>query len=139
MGQPKRRAKKESSESMACTFTKEFQADSQICISTTVFVSSLPYETTTTDLITHFSFIGPVKNGFVVKDRVRTMIQSCISSCKDADRHVANRNRENPKVSDISRTLKRKMQKRLWKSTTMAHSELQQERSGCLWQMQRYD
>jgi nucleolar protein 4 len=36
----------------------------------TVFVSSLPYETTTTDLITHFSFIGPVKNGFVVKDKV---------------------------------------------------------------------
>lgn len=35
----------------------------------TVFVSSLPYETTTTDLITHFSFIGPVKNGFVVKDK----------------------------------------------------------------------
>lgn len=38
--------------------------------SMTVFVSSLPYETTTTDLITHFSFIGPVKNGFVVKDKV---------------------------------------------------------------------
>lgn len=36
---------------------------------TTVFVSSLPYETTTTDLITHFSFLGPVRTGFVVKDR----------------------------------------------------------------------
>ncbi|KAJ9091072.1 hypothetical protein QFC20_007747 [Naganishia adeliensis] len=39
-------------------------------VNMTVFVSSLPYETTTTDLITHFSFIGPVKNGFVVKDKV---------------------------------------------------------------------
>ena len=37
--------------------------------STTVFVSSLPYTATTTDLITHFSFLGPVRHGFVATDR----------------------------------------------------------------------
>lgn len=37
--------------------------------STTVFVSSLPYNATTTDLVTHFSFIGPVHHGFIAKDK----------------------------------------------------------------------
>jgi nucleolar protein 4 len=38
-------------------------------LSTTVFVSSLPYTATTTDLITHFSFLGPVRHGFIATDR----------------------------------------------------------------------
>jgi nucleolar protein 4 len=37
--------------------------------STTVFVSSLPYNATTTDIITHFSFIGPVRHGFIATDK----------------------------------------------------------------------
>ena len=37
--------------------------------STTVFISSLPYDATTTDLLTHFSFIGPVRHGFVATDK----------------------------------------------------------------------
>ncbi|KAJ9111254.1 hypothetical protein QFC22_006554 [Naganishia vaughanmartiniae] len=48
---------------------RQVRRDGKEKINMTVFVSSLPYETTTTDLITHFSFIGPVKNGFVVKDK----------------------------------------------------------------------
>ncbi|GHJ89425.1 hypothetical protein NliqN6_5827 [Naganishia liquefaciens] len=48
---------------------KRVRKDGKEKVNMTVFVSSLPYETTTTDLITHFSFIGPVKNGFVVKDK----------------------------------------------------------------------
>jgi nucleolar protein 4 len=32
-------------------------------------VSSLPYTATTTDLITHFSFLGPVRHGFVATDK----------------------------------------------------------------------
>ncbi len=36
---------------------------------TTLFVSSLPYNATSTDLVTHFSFIGPVRHGFVATDR----------------------------------------------------------------------
>ncbi|KAL7423249.1 RNA recognition motif-containing protein [Cryptotrichosporon argae] len=36
---------------------------------TTVFVSSLPYTATTTDLVTHFSFVGPIRHGFVATDR----------------------------------------------------------------------
>lgn len=56
---------------MVCLVSPQvIESDLARLCSTTVFVSSLPYETTTTDLITHFSFIGPVKNGFVVKDRV---------------------------------------------------------------------
>ncbi|ORX36146.1 hypothetical protein BD324DRAFT_630367 [Kockovaella imperatae] len=35
----------------------------------TLFVSSLPYNATTTDLLTHFSFIGPVRHGFVATDK----------------------------------------------------------------------
>ncbi|KAL1408493.1 RNA recognition motif-containing protein [Vanrija albida] len=35
----------------------------------TLFVSSLPYNATSTDLITHFSFIGPIRHGFVATDR----------------------------------------------------------------------
>lgn len=35
----------------------------------TVFVSSLPYNATSTDLVTHFSFIGPIRHGFVATDR----------------------------------------------------------------------
>lgn len=35
----------------------------------TLFVSSLPYNATSTDLVTHFSFIGPVRHGFVATDR----------------------------------------------------------------------
>jgi len=42
---------------------------SELMSSTTVFVSSLPYTATTTDLITHFSFLGPVRHGFVATDR----------------------------------------------------------------------
>ena len=37
--------------------------------STTLFVSSLPYTATTTDLLTHFSFIGPVRHGFIATDK----------------------------------------------------------------------
>lgn len=37
--------------------------------STTVFISSLPYNATSTDLITHFSFLGPVRHGFVATDK----------------------------------------------------------------------
>lgn len=32
-------------------------------------MSSLPYNATTTDLVTHFSFIGPVRHGFIAKDK----------------------------------------------------------------------
>lgn len=35
----------------------------------TLFVSSLPYEATSTDLVTHFSFVGPIRHGFVATDR----------------------------------------------------------------------
>lgn len=38
-------------------------------VNSTVFVSSLPYNATTTDLITHFSFVGPIRHGFVATDR----------------------------------------------------------------------
>lgn len=38
-------------------------------VNSTVFVSSLPYDATSTDLITHFSFIGPIRHGFVATDR----------------------------------------------------------------------
>ncbi|GMK57198.1 hypothetical protein CspeluHIS016_0400320 [Cutaneotrichosporon spelunceum] len=38
-------------------------------VQTTLFVSSLPYNATSTDLVTHFSFIGPVRHGFVATDR----------------------------------------------------------------------
>ncbi|WVO24909.1 uncharacterized protein IAS62_006289 [Cryptococcus decagattii] len=38
-------------------------------VNTTLFVSSLPYTATTTDLLTHFSYIGPVRHGFVATDR----------------------------------------------------------------------
>lgn len=34
-----------------------------------MFVSSLPYTATTTDLITHFSYLGPVRHGFVTTDK----------------------------------------------------------------------
>lgn len=51
------------------------RADAMRWTSTTVFISSLPYTTTTTDLITHFSFIGPVRAGFVVKDRVSRVLR----------------------------------------------------------------
>ncbi len=37
--------------------------------STTVFISSLPYAATTTDLLTHFSYIGPVRHGFIATDK----------------------------------------------------------------------
>jgi RNA recognition motif-containing protein len=72
--------------------------------STTVFVSSLPYETTTTDLITHFSFIGPVKNGFVVKDRVNKLPLKSLHFLR-INNHPR-RNLENLKVSVISPILK---------------------------------
>lgn len=35
----------------------------------TLFVSSLPYNATSTDLVTHFSFIGPIRHGFVATDK----------------------------------------------------------------------
>lgn len=35
----------------------------------TLFVSSLPYDATSTDLITHFSFVGPIRHGFVATDK----------------------------------------------------------------------
>jgi nucleolar protein 4 len=35
----------------------------------TLFVSSLPYDATTTDLTTHFSFVGPIRHGFVATDK----------------------------------------------------------------------
>jgi nucleolar protein 4 len=35
----------------------------------TLFVSSLPYNATSTDLVTHFSFVGPIRHGFVATDR----------------------------------------------------------------------
>ncbi|KAK4684518.1 nucleolar protein 4, partial [Tremellales sp. Uapishka_1] len=38
-------------------------------VNTTLFISSLPYNATTTDLITHFSFIGPVRFGFIATDK----------------------------------------------------------------------
>nr|XP_019047635.1 nucleolar protein 4 [Kwoniella bestiolae CBS 10118]OCF26565.1 nucleolar protein 4 [Kwoniella bestiolae CBS 10118] len=38
-------------------------------VNTTVFVSSLPYTATTTDLLTHFSYLGPVRHGFVATDK----------------------------------------------------------------------
>jgi nucleolar protein 4 len=41
----------------------------ELTSSTTVFVSSLPYNATTTDIITHFSFIGPVRHGFIATDK----------------------------------------------------------------------
>jgi nucleolar protein 4 len=34
-----------------------------------LFVSSLPFNATSTDLITHFSFVGPIRHGFVATDR----------------------------------------------------------------------
>ena len=34
-----------------------------------MFVSSLPYAATTTDLLTHFSYLGPVRHGFVATDK----------------------------------------------------------------------
>lgn len=37
--------------------------------STTLFISSLPYTATTTDLLTHFSFLGPVRHGFIATDK----------------------------------------------------------------------
>ena len=37
--------------------------------SSTLFVSSLPYTATTTDLLTHFSFVGPVRHGFIATDK----------------------------------------------------------------------
>lgn len=38
-------------------------------VPSTVFVSSLPYNATSTDLTTHFSFVGPIRHGFVAMDR----------------------------------------------------------------------
>ncbi|RXK42197.1 hypothetical protein M231_00555 [Tremella mesenterica] len=38
-------------------------------INTTIFVSSLPFSATTTDLLTHFSFLGPVRHGFIATDK----------------------------------------------------------------------
>ncbi|WWD21915.1 hypothetical protein CI109_106403 [Kwoniella shandongensis] len=38
-------------------------------VNTTLFVSSLPYTATSTDLLTHFSFLGPVRHGFVATDK----------------------------------------------------------------------
>jgi nucleolar protein 4 len=38
-------------------------------ISTTLFISSLPYTATSTDLLTHFSYLGPVRHGFIATDR----------------------------------------------------------------------
>ncbi|KAJ9107140.1 hypothetical protein QFC19_002800 [Naganishia cerealis] len=38
---------------------KRVRRDGKEKVNMTVFVSSLPYETTSTDLVTHFSFIGP--------------------------------------------------------------------------------
>jgi RNA recognition motif-containing protein len=78
----------------------------------TVFVSSLPYETTTTDLITHFSFIGPVKNGFVVKDKVRDQAflkESALTRC-------CYRKPKNRRVSDTLLLRRRRMRKRLCKT-----------------------
>ncbi|OCF34024.1 nucleolar protein 4 [Kwoniella heveanensis BCC8398] len=38
-------------------------------VNTTLFVSSLPYTATSTDLLTHFSYLGPVRHGFVATDK----------------------------------------------------------------------
>ncbi|WVQ83912.1 hypothetical protein IAT38_006056 [Cryptococcus sp. DSM 104549] len=38
-------------------------------VNTTLFISSLPYTATTTNLLTHFSFLGPVRHGFIATDR----------------------------------------------------------------------
>lgn len=89
------------------------EADNRILCyhSTTVFVSSLPYETTTTDLITHFSFIGPVKNGFVVKDRVsagyrldQSIRHSVLIPVRQLCLFLVYRNLVNRKESDTSHT-----------------------------------
>ena len=53
---------------------------------------SLPYQATTTDLLTHFSFIGPVKHGFVATDRATGKSKGVgyvtFSLPEDADRAV---------------------------------------------------
>ncbi|WVO15672.1 hypothetical protein L204_103333 [Cryptococcus depauperatus] len=36
---------------------------------TTLFISSLPYTATSTDLLTHFSYIGPVRHGFIATEK----------------------------------------------------------------------
>ncbi|KAK8846604.1 hypothetical protein IAR55_005690 [Kwoniella newhampshirensis] len=38
-------------------------------VNTTLFISSLPYTATSTDLLTHFSYLGPVRHGFVATDK----------------------------------------------------------------------
>ena len=58
-----------------------------------MFISSLPYTATTTDLLTHFSFIGPVRHGFVATDRESEKSKGVgyvtYSLVADADRAVA--------------------------------------------------
>ncbi|BEJ17234.1 hypothetical protein CspHIS471_0606350 [Cutaneotrichosporon sp. HIS471] len=54
--------------SLAPTPKKE-RAPREPKANTTLFVSSLPYNATSTDLVTHFSFVGPVRHGFVATDR----------------------------------------------------------------------
>ncbi|WVF70433.1 hypothetical protein IAT40_005223 [Kwoniella sp. CBS 6097] len=38
-------------------------------VNTTLFISSLPYTATSTDLLTHFSYLGPVRHGFIATDK----------------------------------------------------------------------
>lgn len=74
------------------------EGDAEPRANTTVFVSSLPYSTTTTDLITHFSFIGPVKTGFVVKDRASGVSKGVgyitYTSAEDATKAIEDLNGE---------------------------------------------
>lgn len=61
-----------------------------------MFISSLPYTATTTDLLTHFSFIGPVRHGFVATDKETGNSKGVgyvtYSLKEDADRAVAELN-----------------------------------------------
>nr|XP_018265951.1 nucleolar protein 4 [Kwoniella dejecticola CBS 10117]OBR88109.1 nucleolar protein 4 [Kwoniella dejecticola CBS 10117] len=65
-------------------------------VNTTVFVSSLPYTATTTDLLTHFSYLGPVRHGFVATDKDTGKSKGVgyvtYSLKEDADRAVAELN-----------------------------------------------
>ncbi|KAJ9095327.1 hypothetical protein QFC21_005693 [Naganishia friedmannii] len=71
---------------------RQVRRDGKEKVNMTVFVSSLPYETTTTDLITHFSFIGPVKNGFVESQESKGVGYITFTSLEDAEKAVKDLN-----------------------------------------------
>lgn len=56
-------------ESSTAPATTHKKRQSKAEANATLFVSSLPYNATSTDLVTHFSFIGPIRHGFVATDK----------------------------------------------------------------------